>query len=106
VFGLPEGRLPRQRRRAHSQRRDRAGDGDYTATIAYLDGSDTDRQLQVSADGGAAQTISFTPTGSFHTLGTTTVVLHLTAGTNTITFATPTADGPDLDRILVSGSPL
>jgi hypothetical protein len=33
-------------------------------------------------------------------------VPHLTTGTNTITFADPTAYDPDRDRILVSGSPL
>ena len=80
-------------------------EGDYAVTIAYLDGSDTGRQLQVSADGGAPQTVAFTPTGSFNTVGTTTVTLHLAAGTNTIAFANPTAYGPDLDRVLVAAAP-
>jgi uncharacterized repeat protein (TIGR01451 family) len=80
-------------------------DGDYAVTIAYLDGSTTGRQATVSANGGAAQTISFTPTGSFNVVGTTTVTLALTAGVNTIEFGNPTAFAPDFDRIFVAAEP-
>jgi hypothetical protein len=78
--------------------------GSYQVTIAYCDGSATGRQATVSVNGGTPQTLSFTPTGSFSTVGTMTVTLQLTAGTNTIEFANPTAYAPDFDRIIVAGT--
>ena len=48
-------------------------------TIAYLDGSATGRQADVSVNGGTAQLVQFTPTGSFSTVGTMTIPLTLTA---------------------------
>jgi hypothetical protein len=82
-----------------------AAAGDYRVTIAYLDGSATGRQLQVTADNAAPQTVSFTPTGSFNVVGTATITVHLEAGANTISFANPSDFGPDLDRILVASAP-
>ena len=79
--------------------------GTYQVTIAYLDGSATGRQAQISVDGGAPQTVSFTPTGSFSTVGTMTVPLQLTAGSNTIEFGNPSDFAPDFDRIVVADSP-
>jgi hypothetical protein len=46
-----------------------------------------------------------TPTGSFSTVGTMTVPLQLSSGTNTIEFADPSAYTPDFDRIIVGGNP-
>jgi hypothetical protein len=60
---------------------------------------------KVSVDGGAAQTLSFTPTGSFTTVGAMTVSLSLAAGSNTIEFANPAAYAPDLNEIIVAHSP-
>jgi Alpha galactosidase A/NPCBM-associated, NEW3 domain of alpha-galactosidase/Alpha galactosidase C-terminal beta sandwich domain/Carbohydrate binding module (family 35) len=79
--------------------------GTYQVTIVYLDGSATGRQATVSVNGGAAQTVSFTPTGSFTTIGTMTVPLVLAAGANTIEFANPSAYAPDFDRIIVPVAP-
>jgi Alpha galactosidase A/NPCBM-associated, NEW3 domain of alpha-galactosidase/Alpha galactosidase C-terminal beta sandwich domain len=79
--------------------------GSYQVTIAYLDGSTTGRQAMVSANGGPAQTVSFTPTGSFNIVGTTTVTVQLNAGANTILFANPGDFAPDIDRILVASTP-
>src|SRR5439155_20774286 len=79
--------------------------GSYAVVIAYCDGSTSGRQAQVSVNGGAVQTVSFTPTGGFSTPGNITVNLDLTAGTNTITFANPTAYTPDLDKITVPAMP-
>jgi hypothetical protein len=79
--------------------------GSYRVTIAYCDGSATGRQATVSVNGGPAQTLSFTPTGSFTTVGTMTVTLPLTAGANTIEFANPAAYAPDFDRIVVADAP-
>jgi hypothetical protein len=80
-----------------------AGSGTYQVIIAYLDGSG--RQAMISVNGGAPQTVSFTPTGSFDTVGTMTLPLQLTAGNNTIEFANPSAYAPDFDRIIVPVAP-
>ncbi|MDX6393758.1 MAG: alpha-galactosidase [Streptosporangiaceae bacterium] len=80
-----------------------ASSGTYQVTIAYLDGAG--RQATISVNGGAPQTVSFTPTGSFDTVGTVTLPLQLTAGSNTIEFANPTAYAPDFDRIIVPAGP-
>lgn len=79
--------------------------GTYQVTIAYLDGSVTGRQADVSANGGPAQLVQFTPTGSFSTVGTLTIPLALTAGSNTIEFSNPSAYAPDFDRIIVGAAP-
>jgi hypothetical protein len=79
--------------------------GTYNVTIAYCDGSAAGRQATVSVNGGAAQPLSFTPTGSFAAVGTMTVPLSLQAGANTIEFANPSAYAPDFDRIIVAAAP-
>ncbi len=81
------------------------GAGTYQVTIAYLDGSATGRQADVSVNGGTAQLVQFTPTGSFSTVGTMTIPLSLTAGNNTIEFSNPSAYAPDFDRIIVGAAP-
>jgi len=79
-------------------------DSDYAVTIAYLNGPPS-RQAMVSVDGGAPQTLTFAPTTDFNTLGVMNLSLHLTAGANTIEFANPSANAPDIDRILVAEQP-
>jgi hypothetical protein len=79
--------------------------GTYAVTIIYCDGSATGRQAGVSVNGGAAQTLSFTPTGSFTTVGAMTISLSLAAGSNTIELANPTAYAPDFNEIIVANSP-
>jgi alpha-galactosidase len=79
-------------------------DGDYAVTIAYLNGPPS-RQAMVSVDGGAPQTLTFPVTTDFNTLGVMNLTLHLTAGANTIEIANPSANAPDVDRILVSEQP-
>jgi hypothetical protein len=79
--------------------------GTYNVTIAYCDGSATGRPATVSVNGGTPTDLSFTPTGSFSTVGTMTVPMQLRAGTNTIEFADASAFTPDFDRIIVDDSP-
>ncbi len=79
--------------------------GTYRVTVVYCDGSSTGRQAAVSANGGPAQTVSFTPTGSFSTVGAATISVPLVAGSNTIEFANPSAYAPDFDRIIVAAAP-
>ena len=52
-----------------------------------------------------AQTVSFTPTGSFSTVGALTVSLPLIAASNTIEFANATSYAPDFDRIILAATP-
>jgi Alpha galactosidase A/NPCBM-associated, NEW3 domain of alpha-galactosidase/Alpha galactosidase C-terminal beta sandwich domain len=79
--------------------------GTYQVTMAYLDGSATGRQADVSVNGGPAQLVQFTPTGSFSTVGTMTIPLALTARSNSIEFSNPSAYAPDFDRIIVGAAP-
>ena len=82
-----------------------ASAGTYQVTIAYLDGSATGRQATITVNGATPQTVSFTPTGSFSTVGAMTVPLELSAGANTIEFANPSTFAPDFDRIIVPVAP-
>ena len=81
--------------------------GTYNVTLVYCDGSSgtTGRQADVSANGGTPQLVSFTPTGSFSTVGALTVRLPLNAGANTIELANPSGYAPDFNEIIVAGSP-
>jgi alpha galactosidase A-like protein/alpha galactosidase C-like protein/alpha-galactosidase-like protein/alpha-galactosidase-like CBM13-containing protein len=77
--------------------------GTYWLTIYYADGDG--RQAQLIVNGTTLQTLSFTPTGDFNTVGAMTVQVPLSAGAgNTIEFANPQAFAPDFDRILVAAT--
>jgi hypothetical protein len=77
--------------------------GTYAVTIIYCDDSATGRQATLSVD-GAAQALSFTPTGGFTTVGAMTIRLSLAAGGNAIEFANPTGYAPDFNEIIVAQS--
>jgi hypothetical protein len=79
--------------------------GTYNVTLIYCDGSSTGRQADISSDGGTPQLLSFTPTGSFTTVGAMTVPIALTAGANTIELANPSAYAPDFNEIIVAAAP-
>ncbi len=78
--------------------------GTYAVTVYYLNGPPS-RQSLITVDGGTPQTLSFTPTADFNTIGAMTVPLSLTAGANTIEFSNPSAYAPDFDRITVAAQP-
>jgi hypothetical protein len=78
--------------------------GSYQLTIVYCDGSATGRQADITVDGGTPQLLSFTPTGSFTTVGAMTVTVTLTAGNNTVEFGNPSAYAPDFNEIIVPAS--
>ena len=78
--------------------------GNYDMTIYYLNGP-PGRDAVITADGTSSQTVSFTPTTDFNTVGTMTVSVPLTAGSNTIEFSNPAAFAPDFDRIAVAALP-
>ncbi|MFD4555383.1 carbohydrate-binding protein [Streptomyces sp. NPDC058469] len=75
--------------------------GTRTVTIRYATAES--RSATVQANGDTPQTVAFAPTADWSTLGTTTVSLHLDAGTgNHLTIANSSAWAPDIDRITVS----
>jgi hypothetical protein len=84
--------------------------GTYTLTIRYA--ADDERTGYVSVNGGAEQLIGFFPrTGSWDVAGSYRILVHLHAGTNTITYLTHAGPGdfpgprtysPDLDGITVA----
>lgn len=84
--------------------------GTYELTIRYA--ADDERTGYVSVNGGPEQLIGFFPrTGSWDTVGSYQIRIHLNAGTNTIkylthsgpdTFPGPRTYSPDLDGILVT----
>ena len=69
-------------------------DGARAVTIHYL--SAVARTAVVNG-----QTVTFPATASWDSVGSTTVTLNLSAGSNTITIANPTGWAPDIDRITV-----
>ena len=77
--------------------------GNYAVQIGYLDGTSgiTGRSATITVNGGAAQTVTFIPTGSFQDPGSVTVSLPLTAGENTVEFGNSSAYAPDFDAITV-----
>jgi hypothetical protein len=75
--------------------------GTVTVTIAYVNGDPTARRAQLSADGGAAQWLTFAPTGDWNTAPTLTVTVALGAGDNTIRLSNAGGMAPDFDRLTV-----
>jgi alpha-galactosidase len=77
--------------------------GNYAVQIDYLDGTSgiTGISATITVNGGAAQTVTFLPTGSFQDPGSVTVSLPLAAGENTIEFANSSAYAPDFEAITV-----
>jgi hypothetical protein len=47
--------------------------GTYLVSLVYCDGSSTGRQADISVNCGTSTLLSFTPTGSFSTIGAMTV---------------------------------
>ncbi|GHJ42852.1 hypothetical protein Cs7R123_01940 [Catellatospora sp. TT07R-123] len=71
--------------------------GMQTVTIYYLSA-----EARTAVING--QTVSFASTGGWNTVGSTTVVLNLGAGSNTINVVNPTGGAPDIDRITLPGA--
>jgi alpha-galactosidase len=79
-----------------------ASTGTYQVQVAYVDG-DAGRTADISVNGGIPTAVSFAGTnnGNWSTPQTTTVPIHLNAGSNTIAFSNPTSWAPDIDAIIV-----
>lgn len=74
--------------------------GTHQVTIYYTSGEN--RSLQVSANNGAATTVTTPSTGGWDTVASVTVSLTLAAGTNTIRLDNTTGWAPDIDRLAVT----
>ena len=84
-------------------------DGDYAVDILYALGSNKDaRPLTLSIDGGAGQVLPFAPNSNTDETqwGPQGFQVNLTAGTHTIAVTAPGANGPNLDYLRISQSPL
>jgi hypothetical protein len=68
-------------------------DGDYSLQVRYANGGSQTRTLSASANGSSAGTVTFPPTANWDTWGSTSIPLHLTAGTNTVTTTCASGDG-------------
>ncbi|GAA2399213.1 hypothetical protein Cme02nite_08060 [Catellatospora methionotrophica] len=71
--------------------------GSRTVTIYYLSA-----EARTAVVNG--QSVNLPSTGSWTTVGSSTVTLNLAAGSNSITIANPGGWAPDIDRITVSGT--
>jgi hypothetical protein len=77
--------------------------GSYQVSVFYSNGASSALAAYLSVNGGAGMTQTFTPTGSWWSIGSQTVTLTLTQGTNSIKFYNPQGYAPDIDMIQVSG---
>ncbi|MFD9738095.1 PQQ-dependent sugar dehydrogenase [Umezawaea sp. NPDC059074] len=79
--------------------------GSHALAFRFANGTTLNRPLAISANGGAAQTVAFPPTGAWTTWQTVTVTLPLVAGTNKIRTVSTTAEGgPNADKLSISFS--
>ncbi|HEY4035403.1 MAG TPA: hypothetical protein VGL94_15705 [Ktedonobacteraceae bacterium] len=73
----------------------------YELTIYYiLSGIDVPTEY-TSVNDGPAMAFNVPNTANTKVVGTLTLIVSLNAGNNTIEFSNPTADAPDIDRIIV-----
>lgn len=73
--------------------------GNYQVAVSYISGDP--RSVQVSVNGGEAETYDFPKTPDWNTVNTYVIPLALVAGSNTIQFADGNGYSPDLDKIVV-----
>lgn len=79
-------------------------DGVYALTVHYANGGTADRTVDVSVSGGlGVYTLKGEPTGAWDTWKEETIYLNLSAGLNTITLTSATADGAsNLDTLTIA----
>jgi len=80
-----------------------AAAGNVTLTFRYANGTTVNRPMAVSVNGGSPVTVNFNGTGSWNTWANATVIVPLTAGSNTIRATATTANGgPNVDWLETS----
>ena len=90
--------------------------GTYRVAVTYADDDSTnsgnynenliDRAATITTSGGTSETVYFRNTYSWSQFWTLDVTVHLNAGSNSITFANPSAYAPDFDKITVAPAAL
>ena len=76
--------------------------GAHVLTFRYANGTTVDRPMAISANGGAATSVSFPPTGAWTTWQTAEVTLPLVSGTNKVKAVSTTANGgPNADKLSI-----
>ncbi len=84
-----------------------AGSGTHTIAIYYVNGSSSSRPLNISVNGGSAQTVNFpqsttNPNWNADPTGMVQATANFNSGNNTVVFQVPNgASGPDIDWITV-----
>lgn len=68
-------------------------DGDYVLQLRYANGAGQSRTLTASADGATAGHVTLPATANWDTWGTTSIPLHLKAGSNVVTTTCAEGDG-------------
>ena len=82
-----------------------AKSGSYTGTLRTANGSDANRIMKISVNGGAAQSVDFNSTGAWTTWSDTDITLSLQAGMNTIRMTSDTDQGgPNIDYLAIQMS--
>ncbi|MFI6396283.1 YbhB/YbcL family Raf kinase inhibitor-like protein [Nonomuraea sp. NPDC050540] len=80
--------------------------GNYEVKFRFANGTTADRAMAITANGGAAQNVSFPGTGAWTTWVEKSVTASLIAGANKIrATATTVNGGPNLDRISTTVPP-
>ncbi len=79
-----------------------AKSGSYSGTLRTANGSDANRIMKLSVNGGASQSIDFNSTGAWTTWSDTKLTLTLQAGMNTIRLTSGTEQGgPNIDYLAI-----
>lgn len=80
-----------------------AKSGSYSGTLRTANGSDANRIMKLSVNGGASQSIDFNSTGAWTTWSDTKLTLTLQAGMNTIRLTSETEQGgPNIDYLAIT----
>lgn len=79
-----------------------AKSGDYTLNVRNANGSNSNRVMNISVNGGTGNAVDFNTTGAWTTWTDTELTVKLTAGFNTVRLVSETAEGgPNIDYITV-----
>jgi hypothetical protein len=76
--------------------------GAYGLEIRYANGGGSPSNHDLSVNGGASQSVTYSPTGGWGQFGTVTVPVTLNAGANTIRLAKGAAGYAELDNIMLN----
>ncbi|XEC93009.1 CBM35 domain-containing protein [Paenibacillus tarimensis] len=77
--------------------------GTYTLTFGYVNGSTSDRPLEIKVNGNVVDSsMSFPPTGDWSTISTVSVAASLNAGNNTVRATAIGSSGGNVDYLVLA----